>query len=183
MTLLAGSELHDIIDNGAIDALHENVNAASIDVRLGDEFFFESGTGGQAGPITLSDKQSLDFIEYRGVPQGEPVAVEPGEFFLAHTMETFNLPSDISAEFKLRSSVARSGLQHMLAGFVDAGFNNAQLTLEFKNVTQYHTLLVEPGMRIGQLLFFRHKPSGENSYAIRGRYNGLKGVQPSKGVR
>lgn len=180
MSLMAGRQLHKLIDAGVIDALHENVNAASIDVRLGQEFEFESHMG-LSHNADLSAKDSLQF-NAGTFAIGEPIAIVPGAFFLGHTMETFNLPDNISAEFKLRSSVARSGLQHMLAGWADAGFHGAQLTLEFKNVTQWHTLLVEPGMRIGQLIFFQHEPAGANSYAVKGRYNGQRGVQSSKGV-
>lgn len=177
MSLLAGKQLHELIDAGVIDALHENVNAASIDVRLGNEFCLESGRGENV--VDLRDKESLQFFTFQ---TDSRLDIEPGRFFLAHTMETFNLPDDISAEFKLRSSVARSGLQHMLAGWADAGFHGAQLTLEFKNVTQRHTLVIAPGMRIGQMVFYRHESAGLNSYALRGRYNGQRGVQASKGV-
>lgn len=177
MSLIAGNELHDLIDAGVIDALHENVNASSIDVRLGEWFNLEGVLGG--GLVDLQDKESLAFDSVKAATK---VLIQPGEFFLAHTMETFNLPDDVSAEFKLRSSIARNGLQHMLAGWADAGFHGAQLTLEFKNVTQYHTLVVRPGMRIGQMVFYRHAHAGDNSYAKRGRYNHQKGVQPSKGA-
>ena len=179
MSLLAGKQLHRLIDAGVIDALHEHVNAASIDVRLGEHFEFESTKGAVA---YLAEKDSLLFCRNQ-FAEGEHIRIEPGEFLLAHTMETFNLPDNISAEFKLRSSVARSGLQHMLAGWADAGFHGAQLTLEFKNVTQHHVLVIEPGMRIGQLVFYQHEPAGDNSYAMKGRYNGQRGVQPSKGAR
>lgn len=178
MSLLAGKQLHELIDAGVIDALHENVNAASIDVRLGHEFAFEAG----ACVAYLAEKDSLVLMPRR-FEIGEEVRIEPGAFFLAHTLETFNLPDNISAEFKLRSSVARCGLQHMLAGWADAGFHGAQLTLEFKNVTRESELVIEPGMRIGQLIFFQHEPAGDNSYAIKGRYNQQKGVQASKGVK
>jgi len=178
MTLLAGKQLHRLIDAGVIDALHENVNAASIDVRLGHEFAFESG----ACVAYLAEKDSLVLMPRR-FEIGEEVRIEPGAFFLAHTLETFNLPDNISAEFKLRSSVARCGLQHMLAGWADAGFHGAQLTLEFKNVTQQSELVIEVGQRIGQMFFFSHGPAGANSYAVKGRYNGQRGVQPSKGAR
>jgi len=179
MSLLAGQHLHDLIEAGVIDAMHENVNASSIDVRLGNSFQFERREGGVA---YLSSKDALNFFP-NVFEEGEQLRIPPGEFFLGHTLETFNLPDNISAEFKLRSSVARSGLQHMLAGWADAGFNDAQLTLEFKNVTQFHELVIEPGMRIGQMVFYRHDPAGDNSYAVKGRYNGQRGVQASKGVR
>lgn len=179
MSLLAGKELHDLIDAGVIDALHDNVNASSIDVRLCHSFQFERREGGVA---YLAEKDALYFMP-NNFDLGEQLRIPPGAFFLGHTMETFNLPDDISAEFKLRSSVARSGLQHMLAGWADAGFNDAQLTLEFKNVTQFHDLVIEPGMRIGQMVFYRHEHAGDNSYAVKGRYNSQRGVQASKGVK
>lgn len=178
MSLLAGKELHELIDAGVIDALHENVNASSIDVRLGDVVKFESDVIER--DVDLSAKEDLHWRDYKMSEHG--LAVRPGDFFLGHTVETFNLPDDISAEFKLRSSVARSGLQHMLAGWADAGFHDAQLTLEFKNVTRAHSLIIRPDMRIGQMVFYRHADAGENSYAVRGRYNGQKGVQSTKGV-
>lgn len=179
MSLLAGKQLHDLIDAGVIDALHCNVNASSIDVRLGNDFQFERRDGGTAH---LSDKESLNFYPER-FEDGDCITIPPCAFFLGHTLETFSLPDNISAEFKLRSSVARSGLQHMLAGWADAGFNGAQLTLEFKNVTQFHNLVIEPGMRIGQVIFYQHEAAGENSYAVKGRYNGQRGVQASRGTR
>ena len=178
MSLLAGKQLHELIDTGVIDALHENVNAASIDVRLGSEFCFERSKASSV--VDLREKESLSFFQFQ---TDAGLDIDPGRFFLAHTMETFNLPDNISAEFKLRSSVARSGLQHMLAGWADAGFNGAQLTLEFKNVTEHHTLVIAPGMRIGQVIFYQHESAGDNSYAVKGRYNGQRGVQPSKGAR
>ena len=179
MSLLAGKQLHELIDAGIINALHDNVNASSIDVRLGNDFQFEQCEGGVA---YLSTKDALSFMR-NTFEEGQEIRIAPGAFFLGHTLETFNLPDNISAEFKLRSSVARSGLQHMLAGWADAGFNDAQLTLEFKNVTQFHRLVVEPGMRIGQMVFYHHEAAGSNSYAVKGRYNSQRGVQASKGVR
>jgi len=179
---VAGEELHDLIEGGVLEGgLHENVNGSSIDVRLGGEFQFELGPFvGGIEPTRLGTKEGF---RYHIVDVEKEVLVEPGQFFLAHTMEKFNLPDNTSAFFKLRSSVARSGLNHMLAGWCDPGFHNSHLTLEFVNVTQYHTLILEPGMRIGQVIFFRHEPvSEELSYRTKGRYNNSNGVVTSKGA-
>lgn len=93
----------------------------------------------------------------------------------------FNLPNHISAEYKLKSSLARSGIDHANAGWADAGWNGSVLTLEFKNVTRYHTIRLHAGDRIGQMVFFRHVEVPEwASYSKRGRYNGdttVKGVK------
>jgi dCTP deaminase len=68
--------------------------------------------------------------------------------------------------------MARIGLEHLNAGWCDAGWNNSVLTLELKNMTQYHTIMLQKGDKIGQMVFFEHEPvPHERSYAVRGRYN------------
>ncbi len=41
MSLLGSVELHDVIDNGYLDAEHKYVNAASVDIRIGDTILVE----------------------------------------------------------------------------------------------------------------------------------------------
>ncbi|MEO9497603.1 MAG: dCTP deaminase [Vibrio splendidus] len=179
--ILAFNELQELIQNGVIDALPDNVNAASIDIRIGNEIMIEEfpiqhGTR----VVDLSNKETPAFHKYH-LPE-EGITIAPGQFFLATSIETFNLPDHISCEFKLRSSIARAGLQHMLAGWCDAGWHSSQLTMEFHNSLSHHSLLIKPGMRVGQMVFFAHKSSKEGSYAIKGRYNNQQGVQESKGA-
>jgi len=169
--LLAGSELHELIEDGVIDALHENVNASSIDVRIGDEVWVEAPAAGTVINLVNKEMPAMTVHPIHGV-----IDILPLSFVLAHTIEKFNLPDTISAEFKLRSSVARAGLNHHLAGWADAGWYGAQLTMELFNACRFHSLRIEAGMRIGQMVFYRHTPAGENSYALKGRYNGTVGV-------
>lgn len=176
--LIGGGELVRLVESGVIDADPAHINAASIDVRLGGEFFFEDDTG--LCSVDLPKKDELAFERLQAA-EGEAVFVQPGEFFLTHTVETLALPDDISCLFLLRSSCARAGLEHSQAGFGDAGFHG-QLTLEFKNITRYHRMALRPGMRIGQILFLRHADAGERSYRLKGRYGGQTGVQVSKGA-
>ena len=183
MTMLSAPRLHKLIEEGVIDALHENANSASIDVRIGNKILMERPNyrelGGQVVlgiheiPVDISAKESPVFTEVE-IPE-EGLIIEPGQAFLAATMETFNLPNTISARFDLRSSVGRCFLEHMQAGFADAGWHGAQLTMEFKNMNQFHRLLIKPGMRVGQMIFFEHEDAGEDSYAIKGNYNGQQG--------
>lgn len=176
--LIAGPELRDLIDQGVINALPENVNGASIDVRLGDEVKVEDIERGSA--VDLEQKHAPVMHRFLLGPDG--IAIAPGEFLLAHTIEEFNLPDTISADFMLRSSVARAGLEHLHAGFADPGFHGAQLTLEFANMTQANDLIIKPGMRIGQVRLFRHADAGEYSYRVKGKYNQQRGVQETKGT-
>lgn len=177
--LLSAPQLHNLIDDGVIDALHENVNSASIDVRIGNEILVEAeppfGEPEFYGPpVDIAAKQSPTFTPVT-IPE-EGIVIRPGQCFLASTVETFNLPDTISGQFIERSTVARCFLEHMQAGWADAGWHGAQLTLEFKNMNQYHSLLIKPGMRIGQMVFFQHETVGEDSYAVKGNYNNQRGA-------
>jgi dCTP deaminase len=110
-----------------------------------------------------------------------PYILYPGEFILASTHELFNLPNYISASYALKSSMARIGLEHLNAGWCDAGWHGSVLTLELKNMTRSHEIVLHHLDLIGQMCFFRHKPvSDEDSYACRGRYNKDKTVSGAK---
>lgn len=180
--LLTYNELIDLVDSGAIEGVpRENINGASIDLTLGDEFMVEVPA---EGPMTycvrLADKERPNMRVVRGTQY-----LAPGQFCLAHTRERFNLPLDVAGHYMLKSSLARSGLQHLFAGFADPGWHGSTLTLELVNVLQYHTLVLEPGMKIGQMVFWRGSSPvpHEHSYAARGQYNQTETVTQSKGLR
>ena len=108
--------------------------------------------------------------------------LHPGEFVLGSTFESVSLPDDIAARLEGKSSLGRLGLlTHSTAGFVDPGFTG-HITLELSNVA---TLPIKlwPGMKIGQLCFFRLsspalKPYGSGEYAS--RYQGQRGPTASR---
>ena len=77
--------------------------------------------------------------------EDDPFMLQSGEFCLAETLELFNLPDDISCQFVLKSSRARDGLNHLLAGWCDPGWNGSKLTLELKNERLHHALPLWPG--------------------------------------
>lgn len=177
MSLLGSKELHNVIDQGFLDAKHEFVNAASIDIRIGDTILVEVAA---SGVVDIDKKENLNWKEV--VIPDDGYVVKPGEFFLAHSVEEFNLPDNISGQFILRSSMARCGMNHLMAGWADAGFNKSKLTFEFHNVTNHHSLRIRKGMRVGQMIFSEHSPAGDDSYAVKGRYNNSESVKASQGV-
>lgn len=155
-----------------------NVNASSIDVRLGDLFLLEQPFN-EPQTVDLTKKEECSYFKQKDI-----VYLEPQQRVLCHTKEIFHLPDTISAEFRLKSSGARSGLNHALAVWIDAGFHDSALTLEITNTNQYHTLKLEKDMKIGQVIFYRHTPVPlEHSYRTKGQYNGDKAVSASKGIR
>jgi dCTP deaminase len=107
----------------------------------------------------------------------------PGQCVLASTVETFNLPEDLSCEFKLKSSIARVFLNNMLATWGDPWWHNSKMTLELKNDLQYNAILLKPNMKIGQMIFWRSESVPEDrSYKVRGQYNNTTTVTASRGV-
>jgi dCTP deaminase len=92
------------------------------------------------------------------------------------------MPDDVCGQFALKSSLARAGFEHLMAGWIDPGFNSSVLTLEIKNARQYHAIPMWPGMRIGQIIFMRMASKPDVSYRDCGRYNSDKTVQESKGL-
>ena len=179
--MLGYHDLLELVEKGVIYNLESNeqVQASSIDVRLGPHILKEYD-GEQHLDIRERDPLRtwlFDMSQWDGFYD-----LAPGEFVLAHTMEMFNMPDDLSATFQLKSTRARSGLDHTLAAHVDPGFNNSALTLELYNITRYHTIRLRPGDYIGQMIFYRHAPVPKYaSYRTKGRYNGdltVSGVKP-----
>lgn len=178
--LLSYNDLVELVERGVINADKKNINGASIDITLDDSIMVEQFSK-LNDVIDLHEKQGLSMNKLY-IPNG--YHLEPGEFILASSSEVFNLPNNIACEFKLKSSLARSGLQHALAGWCDPGWTNSKLTLELKNITRYHTLLLTPGMKIGQIVFYRcENVPTEESYQVKGQYNNQSEVTHSKGLR
>lgn len=175
-------QILDLINKGVIEnATPSNVNGSSLDLTLGKYILVEKMSeahkfSGLNNIISLRQKDSL-CMEKVDLEKDGHFILRPGQFILAETVEKFNIPLNISAEYKLKSSMARIGLEHLNAGWVDPGWNNSVLTLEFRNLTTFHEIELVYGDKIGQMVFFQHEPvEMDDSYAIKGRYNGLAEV-------
>ena len=181
MSLLSYNQLCDLIRSGVIEGSDFSlVNSASIDIRLGTSLLLE--VDNVENHVNLSKRESM--ATYRYYLPEDGYLLKPGQFVLAESMEVFNLPRDISAEYKLKSSMARIGLEHLNAGWCDAGWNGSVLTLELKNMTQRQSIRIRPGDKIGQMVFFMHEPVPVHaSYANRGSYNGDLTVTGAKGEK
>ena len=181
MTILNGKQILDCIDKyGMIEGWKiASFNAASMDIHLGHKILKEIHPQelreGKRKIISLARRDKLCMQEI-DISKGSYI-LRPGEFILAQSQEVFNLPAHISAEYKLKSSMARIGLEHLNAGWCDAGWNGSVLTLELRNMTTYHDIEICPGNAIGQMIFYEHdEVPPELSYATKGNYNGHKEV-------
>lgn len=173
MSLISYTELMELMQAGVIEGVDpEDVNGTSIDVHLGPTILVERYSEGRQ-VVSLKDKQHLNMVTCEMASEGGWYDLRPGEFILAHTLQKFNLPAGISAEFKLNSSGARIGLENALATWCDPHWHGSVLTLELKNFTQFHTIRLHNGCRIGQMIFHRSADVPvDRGYGVRGRYNG-----------
>jgi dCTP deaminase len=155
------------------------VQPSSVDVRL-DRFFrvFENHRYPHIDPA-----EEQPDLTRQVEPEGdEPFILHPGEFVLGSTYELVTLPDDVAARLEGKSSLGRLGLlTHSTAGFIDPGFSG-HVTLELSNVA---TLPIKlwPGMKIGQLCFFRLSSPAEHPYGSKkygSRYQDQRGPTPSR---
>jgi dCTP deaminase len=169
--ILADFQIRALCETGMVTPFDPAlVNPASLDLRLGDNILIESSEGPGLVPLSIADYTADD-----------PYRLVPGQFVLAETQETFNLPNHLAGQFVLKSSRAREGLQHLLAGYCDPGWHGSRLTLELKNVRQLHWVGLWPGLKIGQMKFLAMDARPMNSYAVTGRYNADQAVTASRG--
>ncbi len=163
-------EIIELVNSGAVSPwIPECVNTASLDVRLGNYIMVEEWAPSTS--ILEFGKREAPSMREVELDPVHGYVLKPGEFILAHTVEWFEMPDDLAALFRSKSSMGRTGLEHMDAGWVDPGFYG-RLTLELTNCLKWHSIRLRPGDRIGQLVFLpgkRVKP--QDSYRTTGNYN------------
>ncbi len=169
--ILADHEIRALCELGMVQNYDPDlINPASLDVRLGPNLMIE-----------VPESPQLRNFSIAAYTEESPYLMQPGEFMLAQTMEIFDIPRWVAAHFALKSSRAREGFNHLLAGFADPKFHDSVMTLELVNVRRFHSIAVWPGMPIGQMIFHRLNREPERDYSVTGRYNGDLRVTASKG--
>lgn len=131
-----------------------HINPASVDLTLG------------AGYIDLRTGEEHALTD--------SLLLVPGEAILATTAEYIRLPGIYAGSVYLKSSLARLGLDHSLAGWVDPGFSG-QLTLELHS---HRPIELRPCQRIIQLVLWIMQMEPDSVY--NGRYQGQRGPTRAK---
>lgn len=180
--LLSDRDIRAAIDAGAVtlDPYEPDmIQPSSIDVRL-DKYFrvFDNHKYAAIDP-SVEQPELTRLVE---VEADKPFVLHPGEFVLGSTYESVSLPDDIAARLEGKSSLGRLGLlTHSTAGFIDPGFEG-NVTLELSN-TATLPIYLWPGMKIGQLCFFRLTSPAEHPYGSEkygSRYRGQRGPTASR---
>lgn len=162
MTILCDTEIQALITERNMVENYDPalINPASLDLRLGDTIMVESAEDLNMRPLSIA-----------GSTADNPYWLKPGQFILAQTIEVFNMPEDIAGLFFLKSSRAREGYENLHAGYADPGWHGSVLTLELKNSRQLLPLPLWPGLKIGQMVWWRMSKEPGTSYAVTGHYN------------
>jgi dCTP deaminase len=180
--VLSDTTIRSEIEAGriVIDPFDEGlVQPSSIDVRVDSRFrVFHNGRY----PYIDVRQPMPDLTELVEVENGEPFILHPGEFVLGQTLERVTLPDDLVARLEGKSSLGRLGLLiHSTAGYVDPGWDG-YLTLELSNVANL-PITIYPGMKIGQISFFRLTTPADTPYGASGsrnKYQGQRGPTASR---
>lgn len=176
MTILSDRDILPLLQQGLItqrDGMpipSTHINPASIDICIGHKCIIETSSK-SFQDINVSQRSYLDPNEF------VHLRVEPGEFLLVETLETFNLPHNIAMDLRLKSSIARMGWNHSLAFWVDPGWNGV-LTMEIQNITRYQNLYLEAGQRFAQVIVHQLSSPALNPY--NGRYQNSTSVTSHK---
>lgn len=152
----------------------ENVQPASIDLRLGTSF-------------RVPDRHTYASIDLNDVPMnttspvdvalGELFVLHPGEFALGCTMERISVPPDLAMYIDGKSSLGRIGLAaHVTAGYFDPGFDGVG-TLELVNLFPV-AIILRPGRLICQSRWMTLDEPTDKPY--RGKYQGDDGSTGSR---
>lgn len=140
-----------------------NPEGAGFDLRLG-EIYEISGDAflGETERHTPENK----LVEKYEIDAKKSFTFNPGDFYLVKTIETVNMPQDLTANMKPRSTTFRSGLM-IRTGNVPPGYCGG-LTFALKNEGPV-PVTIEMGARIIHIQF-ENVDGGGNMY--RGQWQG-----------
>jgi dCTP deaminase len=149
--ILSDRDIRHALDSGRIRIeplpdLETALGSISVDFRLGTTFMvFEHSRHSFIDP---SQPQSIgDAMRTIECATDERFIMQPGDFALASTIESLELPDDLLGRLEGRSSIARLGITvHSTAAVFEPGWIGTA-TMELSNLGRMPVALY-PGMRI-----------------------------------
>lgn len=131
--------------------LDKHMGSCSVDFRLGSTFMvFEHSRYSYIDP---RQPQSIgEGMRTIVISDDEPFIMQAGDFALASTIESLELPDDLLGRLEGRSSIARLGITvHSTAAVFEPGWTGTA-TMELSNLGRMAVALY-PGMRICSFTF------------------------------
>lgn len=127
----------------------KNPEGAGFDLRLGEVHKIIGGTA-FLGEEERQTPEIETVVKYSKTKKNS-ITIFPNEFYLVSTIEEVNLPKDITANFKPRTTTFRSGL-FLRTGNVAPGYKG-KLSFAIKNEGPL-PVTIEMGARIVHIQFF-----------------------------
>jgi len=140
----------------------QNPEGAGFDLRVGEAFIMKDGET-FLGETERHTPETQSVAKY-GTEKS--VVLKPRDFLLVKTIEKTNLPFDIAALIRPRSTLQRCGIGLFTAP-ISPGYSG-ELTFGMCNLGK-NDFRLEMGARIAHVLFFR---TGKNFSSYRGQWQG-----------
>lgn len=140
----------------------QNPEGAGFDLRVGEVFTFEEGEA-FLGENERHTPKTNSIARYN---QEKDVILKPGDFVLVKTIERVNLPDDIAAIFRPRSTLQRCGIG-LFTATASPGYCG-ELTFGMYNFGK-NNFRLELGARIVHIIFFK---TTDNISEYRGQWQG-----------
>jgi deoxycytidine triphosphate deaminase len=131
----------------------QNPEGAGFDLRVGEVYKMNEGESAYLGieeRSTPGTKLSAKYGEQK------EYTLKPGEYVLVKTMEKTNLPEDMAALFRPRTTLLRSGVI-LNTGAVAPGYNG-ELTFGMCNMGN-NDFRFDLGSRIAHIMFYETTPN------------------------
>ena len=168
--ILSDKDIKAKLDSGEIKInpmpdLAVALGPISIDFRLGHQFMVYRRT--EQPFIDVQKPETLENLTNLITKQNrEPFTIHPGEFVLANTLESVEIPDNLAGRLEGRSSLGRLGIViHSPAGKFDPGWKG-NLVLEISNIGLVPVMLY-PEMRVCQFLFEELSSPTTQPYTLR----------------
>lgn len=141
----------DLVENLSAREL-ENPEGAGFDLRMGEIYQLENG----GGFLGVSQRKTPGVKLLAKFKKNKPQSIEivPRVYYLVKTIERINLPENILALFRPRSTLFRSGLA-LFTGKVDPGYHG-EPSFGLINLSKANFQL-EMGARIVHVMFYEVK--------------------------
>jgi deoxycytidine triphosphate deaminase len=130
------------------------------DLRASEVFRIKEGNA-FLGEIERSTPETESIANYN---DNKEIILKPGDFVLVKSMEKVNLPNDIAAIFRPRSTLQRCGIG-LFTATANPGYSG-ELTFGMCNLGK-NDFKLEMGARFVHILFFN---TSENHSAYRGQW-------------
>ena len=169
----------DKSEDVTVEELLRQVNPASLDLTISRQYLRAKRNDSM---VTYGFKHDREAAAYSGDTYWQRcnaksgyILLQPGDAVLASTREYIVMPDNLCAQLFTKSTLGRMFINHMMAGFIDPGFQG-RLTLELKNEGT-HVVKIPVGARVVQMIFSKLDKKG---YAYNGRYNEAMGAEAAK---